>query len=135
MEQKCFADTIWQAFRLLVGEYFMEMTGGSILFALWMKLMGSNIELSQGVYVDSMGALLNPEMVEIERGGSVGKEALLFGHIYDGEGGMIKFGKIEVGEGGFVGSRAVAMPGVRVETGGCLASVSLAMKGEIVQSG
>nr|XP_027121092.1 uncharacterized protein LOC113738105 [Coffea arabica] len=42
---------------------------------------------------------------------------------------------IEVGEGGFVGSRAVAMPGVRVETGGCLASVSLAMKGEIVQSG
>ncbi|XP_071913764.1 uncharacterized protein [Coffea arabica] len=130
-----FADTIWQAFRLLVGEYFMEMTGGSILFALWMKLMGSNIELSQGVYVDSMGALLNPEMVEIERGGSVGKEALLFGHIYDGEGGMIKFGKIEVGEGGFVGSRAVAMPGVRVETGGCLASVSLAMKGEIVQSG
>ncbi|KAL3519203.1 hypothetical protein ACH5RR_021792 [Cinchona calisaya] len=130
-----FADTIWQAFRTLVGEYFMEMTGGSILFALWMKLMGSNIELSQGVYVDSMGALLNPEMVEIERGGCVGKDALLFGHIYDGEGGMIKFGKIEVGESGFVGSRAIAMPGVRVEAGGCLAALSLAMKGEIIKSG
>lgn len=130
-----FADTIWQAFRTLVGEYFMEMTGGSLLFTLWMKLMGSNIELSQGVYVDSMGALLNPEMVEIERGGCIGKDALLFGHIYDGEGGMIKFGKIEVWEGGFVGSRAVAMPGVRVESGGCLGALSLAMKGEIVKSG
>ncbi|CAI9106622.1 OLC1v1005818C1 [Oldenlandia corymbosa var. corymbosa] len=129
------ADTVWQAFRTLVGDYFMEMTGGSILFALWMKLMGSNIELSQGVYVDSMGALLNPEMVEIETGGSVEKEALLFGHVYDGEGGVIKFGKIEVGEGGFVGSRAVAMPGVRVETGACLGALSLAMKGETVREG
>lgn len=26
-----FMDTIWQAFRTLVGDYFMEMTGGSIL--------------------------------------------------------------------------------------------------------
>lgn len=129
-----FMDTIWQAFRTLTGEYFIEMISGSMLFSLWMKLMGSNIELSQGVYVDSMGASLNPEMVEIERGGCVGREALLFGHIYDGEGGLVKFGKVKIGEGGFVGSRAIAMPGVRVEIGGNLDALSLAMKGEIVKS-
>ncbi|GAA0144094.1 hypothetical protein LIER_04625 [Lithospermum erythrorhizon] len=125
-------DTIWQAFRTVVGEYFMEMTSGSSLFVLWMKLMGSNVDF--GVYVDSMGALLNPEMVEIENGGSVGREALLFGHIYEGEGGNVKFGKITVEEGGFVGSRAVVMPGVVVECDGNLSSLSLAMKEEIIKS-
>lgn len=129
-----FMDTIWQAFRTLAGEYFVDMTSGSILYSFYMKLMGSNIEINEGVYVDSMGASLNPEMVEIERGGCVGKEALLFGHVYDGEGGVIKFGKIKIGEGGFVGSRAIAMPGVRVENGGCIDTLSLAMKGEIVKS-
>ncbi|KAI3449916.1 hypothetical protein Pfo_006581 [Paulownia fortunei] len=129
-----FMDTIWQAFKTLVGEYFMEMTSGSILFAVWMKLMGSDIDLSGGVYVDSMGALMNPEMVEIERGGCVGKEALLFGHIYEGEGGKVKFGKIRIGEGGFVGSRGVAMPGVVVEDGGSLGALSLAMKEEVVRT-
>ncbi|PQQ20966.1 uncharacterized protein Pyn_17073 [Prunus yedoensis var. nudiflora] len=113
-----FLDTTWQAFRTLVGSYFMEMTSGSIFFVLWMKLMGSEIELDQGAYVDSMGALLNPEMVEIERGDE----------------GKVKFGKISIEEGGFVGSRAIAMPGVRVESGGCLSALSLAMKEEIVRS-
>lgn len=131
---RIFMDTIWQAFRTLVGDYFMEMTSGSVLFVLWMKLMGSDIEMNQGVYVDSMGALLNPEMVEIERGGCVGREALLFGHIYEGEGGKIKFGKIKIGEGGFIGSRSVSMPGVRVESCGSLSALSLAMKEEIVKS-
>ncbi|KAM1805985.1 hypothetical protein ACFX11_029181 [Malus domestica] len=129
-----FLDTTWQAFRTLVGSYFAEMTSGSIFFVLWMKLMGSEIELDQGAYVDSMGALLNPEMVEIERGGCVGREALLFGHIYEGDEGKVKFGRISVGEGGFVGSRAIAMPGVRVEVGRSLSALSLAMKEEIIKS-
>ncbi|KAL0371158.1 UNVERIFIED_CONTAM: hypothetical protein Sangu_0433900 [Sesamum angustifolium] len=96
--------------------------------------MGSEIEVSGGVYVDSMGAVLNPEMVEIERGGCVGREALLFGHIYEGEDGKVKFGKIRIEEGGFVGSRSVAMPGVVVEDGGSLGALSLAMKEEIVRT-
>lgn len=131
--KRVFMDTIWQALRTLAGEYFMEMTSGSILFVLWMKLMGSDIDMDQGAYVDSMGALLNPEMVEIERGGCVGREALLFGHIYEGEEGKVKFGKIKIGEGGFVGSRAVVMPGVTVEDRGTLSALSLAMKEEIVK--
>ncbi|KAG5250029.1 AMP-dependent synthetase and ligase family protein [Salix suchowensis] len=106
-----FMDTVWPAFRRIrtvVGDYFMEMISGSILFLLWLKLMGSHTGLDQGAYVDSMGAALNPEMVEIERGGCVGREALLFGHIYEGEGGRVKFGKIRVGEGGFIGRRAIS---------------------------
>lgn len=129
-----FMDTIWQAFRTLVCDYFMEMTGGSFLFVLWMKLMGSDIGLNQGAYVDSMGALLNPEMVEIEQGGCIGRDALLFGHVYEGDGGKVKYGKIRIGEGGFVGSRAVVMPGVTVESGGSLGALCLAMKEEIVKS-
>ncbi|OVA06663.1 AMP-dependent synthetase/ligase [Macleaya cordata] len=132
--RQIFMDTTWQALKTLVGDYFMEMTSGSIFFGVWMKLMGSNIDFDQGVYVDTMGALLNPEMVEVERGGSIGREALLFGHIYEGEGGKVKFGKIRVGEGGFVGSRAIVMPGVRVESWGKLSALSLAMKEEIVRS-
>ncbi|KAE8731628.1 Cell differentiation, Rcd1-like protein isoform 1 [Hibiscus syriacus] len=97
------------------------------------KKEGSDVEPEQGAYVDSMGAFLNPEMVEIERGGCIGRDALLFGHIYEGEGGKVKFGKIKIGEGGFIGSRAVAMPGVRVESGGNLAALTLAMKEEIVK--
>ncbi|XP_048140598.1 uncharacterized protein LOC125316388 [Rhodamnia argentea] len=127
-------DTVWQAIRTVVGDYFVEMASGSGLFLMWLKLMGSYIELDKGTYVDSMGAALNPEMVEVEGGGSVGREALLFGHVYDGEGGVVKFGKITVGESGFIGSRAVAMPGVAVESGGSLSALSLAMKGEVIRS-
>lgn len=129
-----FMDTVWQAIRTVFGDYFVEMTSGSALFLMWMKLMGSYIELDKGTYVDSMGAALNPEMVEVEGGGSVEREALLFGHVYDGEGGVVKFGKIVVGERGFVGSRAVAMPGVVVESEGSLSALSLAMKGEVIRS-
>ncbi|KVH90817.1 Acyl carrier protein-like protein [Cynara cardunculus var. scolymus] len=128
-----YMDTIWQAIRTLVGEYFMETSSGSVVFGLWMNLMGSDIVWDQGAYVDSMGAVLNPEMVSIERYGSVGREALLFGHIYEGEGGKVKFGKIRIKEAGFIGSRAVAMPRVTVEKEGSLAALSLAMKGEIIK--
>ncbi|XP_038902855.1 uncharacterized protein LOC120089454 [Benincasa hispida] len=130
---RIFMDTIWQAIKTVVGDYFMEMTSGSFIFVLIMNLMGSDVDLEQGTYVDSMGALLNPEMVKIHRGGSVGREALLFGHIYEG-GGKVKFGTIEIGEGGFVGSRAIAMPGVRVESEASLAPLSLAMKEEIIRA-
>ncbi|CAH1452660.1 unnamed protein product [Lactuca virosa] len=128
-----YMDTVWQAIRTLVGEYFMEMTGGSFMFGIWMKLMGSEVAWDEGIYVDGMGAVLNPEMVSIERYGSVGRESLLFGHIYEGEGGKVKFGKIKVKEGGFVGSRGVVMPGVIVEKEGSLAALSVAMKGETVK--
>ncbi|KAL5156792.1 Long-chain-fatty-acid--AMP ligase FadD28 [Glycine soja] len=129
-------DSTWQAIRTLVGDYFMDMASGSFLFVMWMKLMGADIDMEGGgAYVDSTGALLNPEMVKIERGGCVGREALLFGHIYEGdEGGMVKFGGIKIGEDGFVGSRAVVMPGVHVENEANLSALSLAMKGEIVRS-
>ncbi|XP_020268051.1 uncharacterized protein LOC109843528 isoform X1 [Asparagus officinalis] len=128
-----FMDTVWQALRSLVGEFFMEMTCGSLLFVSWMKLMGANVGIGEGVYINSMGAMLNPEMVDIERFGSVERQAILFGHIYEG-GGRVKFGKIMVEEGGFIGSRAVVMPGVRVENGGDLGALSLAMKEEVVRS-
>lgn len=129
-----FMDTIWQALRSLVGEFFMEMTCGSLLFVSWMKLMGAQVDVGEGVYINSMGAMLNPEMVDVEGGGSMERDSILFGHIYEGEEGRVKFGKIKIEEGGFVGSRAVVMPGVRVETGGTLGALSLAMKEEIVRS-
>ncbi|CAN1200142.1 Long-chain-fatty-acid--AMP ligase FadD32 [Linum perenne] len=128
-----FMDTVWQVIRTIAGDYFIEMICGSIWFNLWVKLLGTEIELGGGSYIDSMGTTLNPEMVEIERGGCIGKEALLFGHIYEGQDGKVKFGKISVGEGGFIGSRAIAMPGVRIESGGSLEALSLAMKEEIVR--
>ncbi|MCI21989.1 bifunctional protein aas, partial [Trifolium medium] len=96
--------------------------------------MGAEIDMD-GTYVDSNGAMLNPEMVKIERGGCVGKEALLFGHIYEGEeGGMVKYGEIKIGEDGFVGSRAVVMPGVEIQSDANLSALCLAMKGEIIRS-
>ncbi|PNT61291.1 hypothetical protein BRADI_5g13250v3 [Brachypodium distachyon] len=128
-----FLDTVWQAIRTATGEYFAELTCGSVLFAAWMRMMGSTVAVAEGVYVDSMGALLNPEMVHLERGASVGRDALLFGHVYEGEAGKVKFGKVHVGEDGFVGSRAVAMPGVVVEDGGYLGALGLAMKEEVVR--
>ncbi|XP_051217809.1 uncharacterized protein [Lolium perenne] len=128
-----FLDTVWQAIRTATAEYFAELTCGSVLFAAWMRMMGSSVAVAEGVYVDSMGALLNPEMLHLEQGASVGHDALLFGHVYEGEAGKVKFGRVHVGEDGFVGSRAVAMPGVKVEDGGYLGALSLAMKEEIVR--
>ncbi|KAI3791351.1 hypothetical protein L2E82_05117 [Cichorium intybus] len=116
------------------GEYFVEMIGGSVFFGVWMNLMGSDVAWNEGVYLDGMGGVLNPEMVSVEKHGSVGREALLFGHIYEGERGKVKFGEIKVKEGGFVGSRCVVMPGVTVENEGSLAALSVAMKGEINQN-
>ncbi|MED6210728.1 hypothetical protein PIB30_066868 [Stylosanthes scabra] len=134
---KIIMDSTWQAIRTLIGDFFMDMASGSFLFVVWMKMMGANIDImDDGAYIDSsMGSLLNPEMVKIERGGCVGREALLFGHIYEGdEGGMVKFGEIKIGEDGFIGSRAVVMPGVHVENEGNLSALTLAMKGEIIRS-
>ncbi|KEH30270.1 AMP-binding enzyme [Medicago truncatula] len=126
-------DSTWQAIRTLIGDYFMEMTCGSFMFVTWMKMMG--VDVNNDVYVDSMGALLNPEMVKIEKGGCVEKDALFFGHLYEGdEGGLVKFGEIKVGENGFVGSRAMVMPGVMLENEANVGALSLAMKDEIVRS-
>ncbi|KAF7805380.1 Long-chain-fatty-acid--AMP ligase FadD28 [Senna tora] len=132
--QRVTMDSTWQAIRSVVGDYFMEMTSGSYWFVVWMKLMGADVDMERDAYVDSVGVLLNPEMVRIGKGGCVGREALFFGHIYEGEGGMVKFGEITIGEDGFVGSRAVLMPGVQVEGEGSLSALSLAMKEEIVRS-
>ncbi|XP_019164111.1 PREDICTED: uncharacterized protein LOC109160273 [Ipomoea nil] len=126
-----FMDTIWQAIRTVTGEYFMETATGTFLMGIWMRLMGSEVA-RDGVYIDSMGATLNPDMVRIEEYGSVGREALLFGHIYEG-GGEVKYGRISVKNGGFVGSRAVAMPGATIDSGGSLGALSLAMKEEIIK--
>lgn len=127
-------DSTWQAIRTVVGDYFTDMTSGSFWFVVWMKMMGAEVDMEREAYVDSAGVLLNPEMVKIEKGGCVGKEALFFGHIYEGEGGMVKFGEIKIGEDGFVGSRAVLMPGVQVENDCSLSALSLAMKEEIIRS-
>ncbi|CAI9096365.1 OLC1v1032491C1 [Oldenlandia corymbosa var. corymbosa] len=127
-----FMDTAWQATRTLAGDYFLGMSSGSFLFGVLMKCLGSEVAWDQGVYVDSLEALLNPEMIKIEQHGCIEKDALLFGHIYEGEEGRVKYGKIEIEEGGFVGCRAIAMPGVTVKSGGNLAALSLAMKGETV---
>ncbi|XP_051120889.1 uncharacterized protein LOC127244405 [Andrographis paniculata] len=127
-----FMDTMWQAIRTLVEDYFVEMMGGSFLFYIWMKLMGSKVSWDRGVYVDTMGAVLNPDLIEIQEYASVEREALLFGHIYEGEDGKVKYGKITVGKSGFVGSRAVAMPRVTVASEGSLTALSLAMKEEFV---
>uniref|UniRef100_A0A7N0UGY7 Carrier domain-containing protein n=1 Tax=Kalanchoe fedtschenkoi TaxID=63787 RepID=A0A7N0UGY7_KALFE len=132
--KRIFMDTVWQAVRTVVGEYFMEMTTGSPVFAAWMKLMGADIEWNGGAYVDSMGAALNPDMVVVGRGASAERDALLFGHIYEGDEGKVKYGKIVVEERGFVGSRAVVMPGAIVEREASLGAMSLAMKEEVVRS-
>lgn len=132
--QRVTLDSTWQAIRTLVGDYFMDTTSGSFWYVVWMKMMGAEVETDRDAYVDSAGVLLNPEMVKIGNGGCVGREALFFGHIYEGEGGMVKFGKINVGEDAFVGSRAVVMPGVQVEDEGSLSALTLAMKGEIIRS-
>lgn len=127
-----FMDTSWQAIRTVCGEYFMEMASGSIVFNIWMKVMGSRVAWDGGAYVDSMGAVLNPELIQIEQNGVVEREALLFGHIYEGDDGRVKYGKIVVMEGGFVGSRAVAMPRATIGARGRLPALSLAMKEEFV---
>ncbi|EPS72678.1 hypothetical protein M569_02079, partial [Genlisea aurea] len=127
-----FMDTTWQAIRTLADDYFLGMCGGSVIFNLWMKLMGSSLAWDKGVYIDSQGAALNPELVEIEDYGSIGREALLFGHIYEGEGGRVKYGKVTIKKGGSMGSRAMAMPGATVGVGGSLGALSLAMKEELV---
>ena len=127
-----FMDTIWQAIKTLVGEYLMEMTSGSVIFNVWLKAMGSDIAWGGGAYIDSMGAALNPELMEIQENGVVGREALMFGHIYEGDEGKVKYGKVVVRRGGLIGSRAVAMPGATVGSGATLAPLSLAMKEEFV---
>lgn len=84
-----FMDTIWQAIRTqLVGEYFMEMTGGSFLFGLWMKLMGSEIywdqgkvkyggiRIGKGGFVGSRAVAMPGAGVVVESGGSLGALSL-----------------------------------------------------------
>ncbi|XP_057823986.2 uncharacterized protein LOC131036178 [Cryptomeria japonica] len=125
-------DTAWQAVRTVAGLHFVQLCRGSVVFGLYMKSLGSSVAWGEGAFVDSMEALLNPEMVRVERNGVVGRNAMLFGHVY--EGGRVEYGEIRIEEGSCVGGRGVVMPGVCMEPGSNLSSLSLAMKGERVST-
>ncbi|XP_057823992.2 uncharacterized protein LOC131036185 [Cryptomeria japonica] len=121
-------DTIWQAVRCVAGDHFVQLCRGSVAFGVYMKSLGASVAWIEGAYVDSMEALLNPEMVMMGRNATVGRNAMLFGHVY--EGGKVEYGGSKIGEGASVGSRGVVMPGVHMEVGTNLPPLSLAMKGE-----
>lgn len=59
------------------------------------------------------GYISDPDLVEIHDNSVIGLDALILGHLIEGNKIILK--KIVIGEGCLIGARAIVMPGVRIE--------------------
>ncbi|MCO5574407.1 hypothetical protein L7F22_028192 [Adiantum nelumboides] len=123
-------DTTWQAIHALLCKCFLELTKGSLFCVIYFNCLGASISMG-GVYMDTLHAL-NPDLLQIGPGCCIGRNVLLFGHLY--EGGRVAFKKIELGEGSCVGTRALLLPGLRMEAGAHLDPLALGLKDEVIAS-
>ncbi|KAI5057660.1 hypothetical protein GOP47_0027675 [Adiantum capillus-veneris] len=123
-------DTIWQSIHVMTCMSFLELAKGSLFCVLYFNCMGACISM-QGVYMDTLYAL-NPDLLEVGPGTCIGRNALLFGHLYEGE--RVVFKKVELEEGVTVGTRALLLPGVRMKAFSQLEPLGLGMKDEVIGS-
>ncbi|EFJ28539.1 hypothetical protein SELMODRAFT_410953 [Selaginella moellendorffii] len=124
-------DTVWQCVNSVACGYFLDLTKGSALSTGYLRQLGASID-TVGVYMDTLYAL-NPDRLSVKTGSSIGRDALLFGHVYEG-GGDVHFGSNSVGEYAFVGARSLLLPGSSLEDGAELRPLGLAMKNELVKA-
>lgn len=59
------------------------------------------------------GYISDPDLVEIHDNSVIGLDALILGHLIEGNKIILK--KIVIGEDCLIGARAIVMPGVRIE--------------------
>jgi acyl-CoA synthetase (AMP-forming)/AMP-acid ligase II len=70
------------------------------------------------------GEILDPWLVEVKQGATVGHGTLVLGHAMTSTGELL-LGNVEIGEGAVIGARSTIMPGVRVGNHSMVNAMSL----------
>lgn len=125
-------DTAWQSANLLLAHTFLDLAKGTLLAPLYLRALGAaaaGTAASPPPYLDTLHAL-NPDLLALGAGAAVGRNALVFGHLYDGGARHVWFKGVRVGGGCHVGARALLLPGVHMDDGAELGALALGMKAE-----
>lgn len=122
--------TVCAAINMTLASTFLELTKGSILCTWYLKGMGASIK-DTAVYIDTLHAL-NPDQLRIGSRNAIGRNALLFGHLYEGK--KVTFKSNLIGDDTFIGTRALILPGMKMEDGTQLPALGLGMKDEVIRA-
>jgi hypothetical protein len=79
------------------------------------------------------GKLADPDLVEIGDGAFVGEDALILGHLVEGDSLYLK--KVKIGKNCTIGARSTIMLGVEIDDGAIVGACSLVTKNEKIPAG
>ncbi|HII05858.1 MAG TPA: acyltransferase [Methanotrichaceae archaeon] len=79
------------------------------------------------------GKLADPDLVEIGDGTFVGEDALILGHLVEGD--ALYLEKVKIGKNCTIGARSTIMPGVEIDDGAIVGACSLVTKNEKIPAG
>lgn len=122
--------TVWDALNQTIASTFLELGKGSAFCVWYLRGLGAAIEDSS-VYIDTLHAL-NPDQLRVGVRSAIGHNTLVFGHLYEGE--KVAFKSNVVGADTVIGTRALLLPGLRMEDGAQLEALGLGMKDEVVRA-
>lgn len=122
--------TVWDAINQTIASTCLELGKGSAFCVWYLQGLGASIEDSS-VYIDTLHAL-NPDQLSVGVRSAVGHNTLVFGHLYEGR--KVAFKSNCVGDDTFIGTRALLLPGLKMEDGAQLEALGLGMKDEIVRA-
>ncbi|KAG6555213.1 hypothetical protein Mapa_003253 [Marchantia paleacea] len=128
--RQTFLLTVWECINQTMGRSFLELGKGSVLITLYLRFIGASVKTT-GIYIDTLYAL-NPDQLKVGYRSAIGRNALLFGHLYEGE--KVGFKSCVIEDDTFIGSRALVLPGFRMEDGAELQALGLGMKDEVVKA-
>ncbi|OAE25147.1 hypothetical protein AXG93_3217s1640 [Marchantia polymorpha subsp. ruderalis] len=128
--RRTFLLTVWECINQTLGTSFLELGKGSVLITLYLRFLGASVKTT-GIYIDTLYAL-NPDQLKVGYRSAIGRSALLFGHLYEGE--KVGFKSCVMEDDTFIGSRALVLPGFRMEDGAELQALGLGMKDEVIKA-
>ncbi|CAM6097433.1 unnamed protein product [Calypogeia fissa] len=122
--------TIWDVLNQTIASTFLELGKGSAFCIWYLQGLGASIEDSS-VYIDTLHAM-NPDQLRVGVRSAIGHNTLLFGHLYEGE--KVTFKSNIVGDDTYIGTRALLLPGLKMEDGAQLEALGLGMKDEVIRA-
>ncbi|CAM6111386.1 unnamed protein product [Calypogeia fissa] len=122
--------TVWDVLNQTMATTFLDLGKGSAFCTWYLQGLGASIKDSS-VYLDTFHAM-NPDQLQVGGRSAIGHNALLFGHLYEGE--KVVFKSNFVGDDTVIGTRALLLPGLKMEDGAQLDALGLGMKDEIIRA-
>ena len=114
----------------LAGEALLEMALGTPLMSLYMRAMGSRV--GRQVWCETL-AVTEFDMVELEDGAVVNRDACLMTHLFHDR--LLRIGPTRLGAGATLGPTAAVLPDTVVGAGTVVGGHSVVLRGEELPPG